>query len=69
MIIWEIYLIGFAVALCLVPYVYAKWCDKNGLYSYQEMTRLGALGAMLLFALGSWLTVGYILINEFDDNG
>ena len=56
-IYWEIYLLGFAVALFYLTYQFIEYCVKRRIDSRREITSPKVLGMIVLDSCGSWLTV------------
>ena len=65
-IFWLIYLSGFGAALFYISYEYIKWCIKNRLDYREGFKDVNTLSMMVLFSLGSWLTVIYLVFNDDD---
>jgi hypothetical protein len=56
-IYWQIYLIGFAVALFYLTYQFIGYCVKNKIDYKAELRNQATLMIIVLDSLGSWLTV------------
>jgi hypothetical protein len=64
---WTIYLTGYIVALLYLTTQYIEYCDKNRIDYNEELTDNKTLGMMILYSLGSWLTVLFCYISEEKD--
>ena len=56
-IYWEIYLIGFAVALFYLTYQFIEYCIKHRIDYRSELKDNRIIGMIILDSFGSWLTV------------
>lgn len=56
-IYWEIYLLGFAVALFYLTYQFIEYCVKRRIDYRGEIKNPKVLWVIVLDSLGSWLTV------------
>ena len=56
-IYWEIYLLGFAVALFYLTYQFIEYCVRKRIDYRRELMDSKVLGMIVLDSLGSWLTV------------
>ena len=56
-IYWQIYLLGFVVALFYLTYQFIEYCVKRGIDYRVDLRNFQVLGLIVLDSLGSWLTV------------
>ncbi len=64
---WTIYLSGYVIALLYLTDQFIDYCIKNKINYSEELADNKTLGMMLLYSLGSWLTVLFCCINREKD--
>ena len=56
-IYWQIYLLGFAIALFYLTYQFIEYCVRKRIDYRRGLMDFKVLGMIVLDSLGSWLTV------------
>lgn len=64
--IFEIYLLGFLIALCFVVREAMDFCFRNKIDFRQEFKNIKVIKLLLLYSCGSWLTVAHYLFVKKD---
>jgi hypothetical protein len=64
---WSIYLSGYVIALLYLTDQFIDYCIKNRINYSEELANNKTFGMMLLYSLGSWLTLLFCYITREKD--